>query len=308
MSRYLALSRTSHGLLDMAAPAFCALLWLGDFPDWKIVAFSMLTAFAAYTAIYALNDLLGIKCDKEKFTAEGISGGYAVEASVQRHPLAQGLLGVRCGLLWAGAWFILALIGSFILNPVIVIVLLIAAGLEVLYCQLQNVTYWRTLVSGLVKTSGPIAAVLVVDHHPSPGPLLLVAAWVFFWEIGGQNVPSDWNYTDQDRRAGGKTIPIQLGVEAAGRIILAALALSVIASGFLPTISPAPLGIVYVVLSLLAAYLLLLRPAYRLYRSKAGPLAARLFDRASYYPVSHFVLISGWLALNKLLGLAASRG
>ena len=35
MSRFFALSRTTHGLLDIAAPAFCALLWLGGFPPWQ---------------------------------------------------------------------------------------------------------------------------------------------------------------------------------------------------------------------------------------------------------------------------------
>ena len=99
MRRYFALSRTTHGLLDLATPAFCTLLWLGRFPAWQTVVLSLVTAFAAYTAVYALNDLLGIPCDREKITAAGISPGYAVEASAMRHPLAQGLLSVRSGLL-----------------------------------------------------------------------------------------------------------------------------------------------------------------------------------------------------------------
>jgi 4-hydroxybenzoate polyprenyltransferase len=295
MSRFFALSRTTHGLLDMAGPAFCALLWLGDFPAWWTIVLSLATAFAAYTSIYALNDLLGIKCDKEKFAGTQINAGYGVEASSERHPLARGLLSVRSGLIWAAAWFLLALVGSYVLNPVIVVVLLAAAALEVLYCQLQNVTYWRTLVSGLVKTSGPIAAVLVVDAKPAPGFLLLLAAWVFFWEIGGQNIPSDWNYTAEDQRAGAMTVPIRFGLRTAGLVIMLALAVSVIASGFLPSISPAPLGGVYLLVSLLFGFVLLLKPAYELYRSREVRLAARLFDRASYYPLSQFALISIFL-------------
>ena len=302
MSRFLALSRTTHGLLDMAGPAFCALLWLGDFPDWWMVALSLLTAFAAYTSIYALNDLLGIKCDKEKFADSGINAGYAVEASSERHPLARGLLSVRSGLIWAGAWFVLALIGSYVLNPVIVVVLLAAAGLEVVYCLLQNVTYLRTLVSGLVKTSGPIAAVLVVDASPAPGLLLLLAAWVFFWEIGGQNIPSDWNYTAEDQRAGAMTIPICFGLRTAGLVIMAALSLSFVASGFLPAISPAPLGTAYLLISLLFGFVLLLRPGYELVRSREVGRAAHLLDRASYYPLSQFALISVFLVAARLLG------
>jgi 4-hydroxybenzoate polyprenyltransferase len=300
MSRFFALSRTSHGLLDLAAPAFCALLWLGRFPPWQTILLALLTAFAAYTSIYALNDLLGIQCDMQKFAAAGISRGYAVEASPERHPLAQGLLSVRSGLLWTVLWFLLALSGSYLLNPAIILVLLAAAALEVVYCLLQKVTPLRTLVSGLVKTGGPVAAVLVVDRSPSLPFLLLLMAWVFFWEVGGQNIPSDWNYTDEDRCAEAKTIPICLGFRRAGLLILAALALSVVASSLLPLISPAPLGWLYVLASVLLGFFLLLRPGYALYRSAAaGSLAARLFDRASYYPLSELGLIAGFLVLGR---------
>jgi len=127
-------------------------------------------------------------------------------------------------------------------------------------------------------------------------------AWVFFWEIGGQNIPSDWNYTEEDRRAQAKTIPIRFGPGKAGLMIIIALALSLIVSGLLPLISPARLGLPYLLASLLLGYLLLLSPAYQLYRSRAGGLAARLFDRASYYPLSQFALISVFLMAEKFVG------
>ena len=91
MKRFLALSRTMHGVLDLAAPGFCAILWLGNFPHWQVIALSIFTAFAAYTAIYALNDLVGMAVDKEKF-AGGINAGYSVESSDMRYPLAQNIL------------------------------------------------------------------------------------------------------------------------------------------------------------------------------------------------------------------------
>jgi len=302
LSRFFALSRTTHGLLDIAAPAYCALLWLGALPQWETILLSLATAFAAYTSVYALNDLLGIQCDREKFLRAGGSPGYAVESSAERHPLAQGLLSVRSGVLWMATWFALALIGSYLLNPVIVIVLLAATALELLYCRLLRVTHLRTLVSGLVKTSGPLAAILVVDPRPSPFVLLLPIAWLFLWEIGGQNIPSDLNYTADDRTAGAKTIPIRFGSETAGIIIVAALALTVFASGFVPLISPARLGVLYGLLSVLLGCVLLLLPALRLYRRKEGALAARLFDSASYYPLAHFALISAFLAAEGLMG------
>ena len=92
MKRFFALSRTTHGILDLATAAFCALLWLGDFPQWTVILLSLFTAFAGYTAVYALNDLVGVTVDREKFAGGEINAGYSVEASAQRYPLAQNIL------------------------------------------------------------------------------------------------------------------------------------------------------------------------------------------------------------------------
>jgi len=292
MKRFFALSRTTHGILDLANPGFTAILWLGEIPDWKIILLALFTAFAAYTAIYALNDLVGIAVDREKFSKGGIKEGYSVEASDLRYPLAQDVLSLRSGILWFLGWFIVALIGSYLLNPMIVVILLAAAILEVIYCLLLKVTYWRTLISGLVKSSGPIAAVYVVDPNPSSGSLLLLFAWVLFWEIGGQNIPADWNDTVEDERVGAKTIPIQFGPQKAGLVVLITLGLTVFTSLFLPSVSPLDLGIPYLIASGLAGVFLLLIPGFRLYSRQDGRLAARLFDRASYYPLAQLAIIS----------------
>lgn len=295
MKRFLALSRTSHGILELATPAFCALLWLGGFPAWHIILLSLFTAFAGYTAIYALNDLVGMTMDREKFATHEINEGYSVEASELRYPLARNILSIRSGLLWMGIWFALALIGSYLLNPTIVFILIVAAILEVVYCLLLKVTYFRTIVSGLVKASGPIAAVFVVDTNPSPASLLLLLIWLFFWEIGGQNIPADWNDTAEDRHINAKTIPIRFGAANAGLIVIASLTITVVTSALLPSISPAPLGLPFILASLAIGFIFLLQPAFQLNRNKDGRSAARLFDKASYYPLAQFTLISAFL-------------
>ncbi len=291
MKRFFALSRTTHGVLDIATPGFCALLCLGNFPHWQIILLSVFTAFAAYTAIYALNDLVGIAVDREKF-AGGINAGYSVEASDVRYPLAQNMLSYRDGLIWFMGWFALALIGSYLLNPVIIIILVAAALLEIVYCLLLKVTYLRTLVSGLVKSCGPVAAVFVVDRSPSLYLLSLIFAWVFFWEIGGQNIPADWNDTVEDKRVNAKTIPIRFGTKRAGFIVIIALGLTVIIGLLLSTISPLDLGWPYLLASAVVGFILLLKPGYQLYQLQEGCRAATLFDNASYYPLAQLVIIS----------------
>lgn len=301
MKRFFALSRTSHGVLDLATPAFCALLWSGHFPDWAVIVLSIFTAFAAYTAIYALNDLVGMAVDREKFSRHDLNTGYSVEASEMRYPLARNILPFRSGILWMVSWFVLALIGSYLLNPIIVFILIAAAILEVIYCLLLKVTYLRTFVSGLVKASGPIAAVYVVDPSPSLTSLLLLLVWVFFWEIGGQNVPADWNDTAEDISINAKTIPIQFGPRKAAAIVIATLTITVIASVFLPLISPAPLGWPYILASVIIGFALLLQPGFQLSRNSDGRYAAKLFDKASYYPVAQFALIAVILGIIAVL-------
>ena len=68
---FFALSRTPHGLLDMCTPAFGALLWLGHFPPLYVIILGLITTFAGYTAVYALNDVIDYEADREKAAAGG---------------------------------------------------------------------------------------------------------------------------------------------------------------------------------------------------------------------------------------------
>ncbi len=291
MRRFLALSRSRHGILDVAMPGFVALLWLGRFPPWPVLLLSLLTAFAGYTAIYALNDLVGVKVDREKFAAAAPNRGYSVEASDLRYPLARNLLSVRSAMAWFVSWFVLALIGAYLLNPLIVLIAIAAGVLELVYCKLLQVTYWRILVSGLVKSAGPIAAVFVVAPEPSVRLLFLLLAWLICWEIGGQNIPADWNDIEEDKRIGAKTIPLAFGPQVAGTLIVVALSLTVILGLFLPLMSPLVLGLPYLAATVAAGLCLLLLPALQLYRSHDSRMAAKLFDRASLYPLAQLMII-----------------
>ena len=289
---FLALSRTPHGLIDMTTPAFGALLWLGAFPPFSVIVLGVITAFAGYTAVYALNDVIDYRADREKALKGGFcNAGADLDAVMVRHPMACGFLSFREGLLWALAWAALALIGAYLLNPVCVAIFLAGSFLEAIYCLLWRVTHLRTLVSGAVKTSGAVAAVFAVDPRPSPAFVVTLFLCLFFWEIGGQNVPNDWTDIEEDRRFKAKTIPVRFGTDRSNTIILASLGIAVGISMILFFFSKTRFELPFVGLALLIGGYLLLLPAYRLYRPRNRTFAMALFNRASYYPMALLLVV-----------------
>jgi len=289
---FLALSRTPHGLLDMATPAVAALLWLGVVPSFPIIALGFLTAFAGYTAVYALNDVVDYRVDKEKALECSIPDSeHDLDAVCARHPLAQGLLSLKEGILWTLGWGLVALAGAYALNPTCALIFVAGCLAEAVYCLMLKVSYLRTLVSGAVKTAGGMAAVYAVVPDPSAWFLASLFLWLFFWEIGGQNVPNDWADLNEDRDLRAETIPVLFGAERSAAIIAGSLGLSVALSLFLFWVTPANLGGFYPWGALASGIVLLLMPAYQLYRTRELRHASALFNRASYYPLTMLIVI-----------------
>ena len=285
---FLALSRTPHGVLDMTTPAFGALLWLGAFPPAHITILGIITVFAGYTAVYALNDVIDYRVDREKAR---LAGGLRqqdnyLDAVLIRHPMAQGLLSYEEGLLWAIGWSVVALVGGYLLNPVCVFIFLGGCLLEIAYCLLLKISPFRTLISGAVKTSGAVAAVFAVDPNPSATYVAVLFLWLFFWEIGGQNVPADWTDIEEDRRLKAQTIPVRLGTKGAAHIVLWTLILSILINQVLIAVSSSGYRPAMAVISFAVGTLLLLMPAIRLFKSHRRADAMALFNKSSYYPVA----------------------
>jgi 4-hydroxybenzoate polyprenyltransferase len=289
---FFALSRTPHGVLDIATPAVAALLWYGSLPPLGIILLGLITAFAGYTAVYALNDLVDHRADRKKLAGGGFkeTKNY-LDALLIRHPVARGLLTFEEGLWWTAGWALLALAGAYLLNPVCALIFLIACLLETIYCLLWKTSPLRVFISGTVKTAGGMAAVFAVDPTPSFSFLVLCFFWLFFWEIGGQNIPADWTDIAEDRLLQAKTIPLQLGPGPTTWMILSslivAMALNVALLGHsrlegkLPPITAAACAGLY----------LLLLPAYALFKAREKSRAAILFNKASYYPPAIFIIV-----------------
>ncbi len=287
---FLALSRTPHGLLDLATPGLAALLCLGGLPSLGVTVLGLITVFAGYTAVYALNDVVDYRTDKTKIREGGLTGEGYLDGVMVRHPMAQGLLGFREGLAWAVAWAGVALIGAYLLNPVCALIFILGCILEAVYCFMLEISHWRTLVSGVVKTLGGVAAVFAVNPNPSPLFLVLLFLVIFFWEIGGQNVPADWHDIEEDRRWHARTVPVRYGPEGSCKIILGSLILTIIL--LLPLMAVSPLRFPWWLMALAvgAGVYLLIFPAIRLSQTRERSQATALFNKASYFPLAVFLI------------------
>jgi 4-hydroxybenzoate polyprenyltransferase len=290
---FFGLSRTPHALLDMATPGLAAILWLGEFPPIRIIVLGIITVFAGYTAVYALNDVIDLRTDREKLRRGGFqdSENY-LDAAIVRHPIAQGLLSLRSGLLWVAAWAFLSLVGAYLLNPICILIFIAGAFLEIIYCIMWRISPFRTIVSGAVKTCGAVAAVFAVDPSPSFSLLAILFIWLFLWEIGGQNIPNDWAEIEEDTSVQAKTVLVQFGPHWASAIIFACLVLTIGMNLVLFVAARYDFSMPYLTASFVIGLYLLLVPGYRLVRTRQRIDALVLFNRASYYPLALLVLVT----------------
>jgi 4-hydroxybenzoate polyprenyltransferase len=277
--------------LDLATPGLAALLCLGAFPPARIIVLGLITAFSGYTAVYALNDIIDYRVDKELIDPSTAHGSKPdLDSVLVRHPLAQGMLSYKEALSWTFTWAVLALAGAFLLNPVCLAIFLGAAVFEIIYCYLLKITHLRSIISGIVKTSGPIAAVFAVNPQLSLPFLVTLFLWLFFWEIGGQNVPNDLSDLDTDERIKARTIPVRFGARKSILIICASLVIAVAMSMAMFWMVPKGISAVYLPGAMFSGLYFLMLPAYRLFKTKGAGEASLLFNRSSYYPLSMLVI------------------
>jgi len=288
---FLALSRTPHGLLDMATPAFGALIYLGDFPPVRVILIGLLTAFAGYTAVYAANDIIDYRSDRRRITHQDAEAAGYMDSLMIRHPMAQGLLSFKEGVVWAVGWSIVAIVGAWLLNPVCALIFLSGAALETIYCLLWRVSPLRAVVSGFVKNMGAVAALFAVAPHPDPGFMLILFLCLFFWEIGGQNIPHDWSDIDEDRRFDAKTIPVILGEANAARLAFGCILIATLLCIRLFYISFPGLQGPALGAALAVCTGLLWLPGFKLFQTKRREAAMALFNKASYFPAAMLGLV-----------------
>lgn len=283
---FWALSRTPHALMDMAHPAIAALLCLGKFPPVTTTLLGILTVFSGYTAVYALNDIVDYRTDTEKMKTGLYSDSQNyLDGVLVRHPMAQGVLSFHSGLLWVLSWAAIALLGAYLLNPICMYIFIGGCILEAIYCKLWRVSPLRSLVNGMVKPLGAIAAMYAVNPQPPSLLIFSVFLWIFCWEIGGQNIPADWADIEEDHRFNARTIPVVLGTVKAGIILLGLLIAAFFLNIWVFFIAPLAFNI-WAYLAIVAInYYLLLRPARSVIDTHDRADVMVMFNKSSYLPL-----------------------
>jgi 4-hydroxybenzoate polyprenyltransferase len=291
--RFVGLSRMTHSVLDVAHPAAGALLVLGAAPGAGTVALGLVSAFAGFTAVFALNDVMDAKVDAEKMAKyrKG-SEAFDLDSVGTRHPVAQGSLSRRAAIGWVAFWGLLSLVTAFLLKPLCAALLLAAVGLELGYCKLLRVSHWKALLSGVMVAVGGLAGVFAVSDGPPPLAVLLFALWAAFWEIGGRNIPNDWSDIEEDVNLGVRTMPIAFGRAASSRIAALFAAASMLCSLAFPFAAPLGNRALYLGLAALAGLALLLIPASRWLRVQSTESAMAYFNKACFYPLAVFGAIA----------------
>jgi len=288
---FFGLSRTPHGLLDLATPAMAALLWLGSFPPLSVIIVGILTAFAGYTAVYALNDLVDFRVDRERLSLrEQERDLFHVDEILVRYPLAQGLLPFNSGIFWFIFWAAAALAGAWWLNPFCAVLFGISACMEILYCKLLKVTHLKIIPSAIVKATGGLAGVYAVDPFPAPGFVAVLFLWLAAWEIGGQNVPNDIVDMDDDSKVRARTTSTVKGIPESVFRVLVSVGAAALGGIVIYWLSAGALSRIYPIGAAVLGWLLLLEPARSVYYEPGPRTAAVLFNRGSYMPLSFLLL------------------
>ena len=287
---FLALSRTPHLLIDLATPMAAALLCIGRFPPLSTIILGLITVFAGYACIYALNDVTDYELDRKRM------GGRArdqvcfdLDCIFVRHPLAQGFITFAAGMMWTVLWGLIALVGATLLNPVCAAIFIVGAILEVIYCKFYGYSQWKILIAATVKNLGSLAAIYAVNPSPPLEFIIIVFIWIALWEVGGQNIPNDLVDMDEDRRLEGKTIPVVYGPNLSVLIILITLIASFVLGLGLVFLSPLPFKGVYLLGAIISGLLFLLIPLKRFLSERDTAKAINLFNQASLYPVGILV-------------------
>ena len=296
------MSRAPVAIFVVAHAGLAAIFALGALPSLRIIGLGILASLTGTGALIGMNDLWDVELDKRKIAYADDRQTLDLGSTFIHHPIARGTISMATGVIWVGLLSIASLALMEAIRPGLWPILMVIAVLVTLYSKLGPITYWKFLTVAAAVTLGAVAGWLAV----APGSLAsfsgwvtvirsggltlaLFSAWSFAWEIGGRNIPNDFNDVEEDRPLGTKTIPSVLGERLASRVVLVMLLATTVLSVMLVWsarwASSPQLVAVLAGVAVLDVYMLLL-PALGLAKEPTVPASVRLYNRSALYPLA----------------------
>jgi 4-hydroxybenzoate polyprenyltransferase len=283
----LGMSRALVAIFVVAHAGLAAILATGTLPGIQVIALGVFACLFGTGALIGLNDLLDIDLDRRRMAASGPEG-LDIGSMFIHHPVAKGIISLTAGIAWVVFLSSVSLALIFALKPTLWPIFFAIAACVCFYSVIGRYTYWKFLAVAMAVTLGALAGWLVVAPANAT-TFLLFGLWTYLWEIGGRNVPNDFNDAEEDAALGVKTIPVVLGWAFAGKAVFLSLAASVAISVPLMIMSGVPWA--FIVAALAVAVYLLLAPGYALMKDPRPEVSRRLYNKSAVYPLVLLVLL-----------------
>lgn len=284
---YLGMSRGLVAVFVVGHAGLAAVFALGQLPDLKTIFIGILACFFGTASLISLNDLLDVELDKKRFAQD--SSELDLGSLFIHHPVARGIISFKAGVVWVVLTSLLSLLFMALINYRLWLLYFAIAFCVYLYCRLSQRTYWKFLAVATAVTLGALAGWLAVAWPQKvSSTFILFITWTFLWEIGGRNLPNDFNDLEEDKELGIKTVPVVFGPQKAAQIIFIFLTLTYISSIFL--VFTANLALVFSLATLALGFFLLLIPAYQLLKVPTAKMSVKLYNRSALYPMSMLLI------------------
>ncbi len=284
----LGMSRAIVAVFVVAHAGLAAIFATGSLPDIRIIVIGVFACFTGTGALIGLNDLLDINLDRRRAAEEEERGELDLGSLFIHHPVARGVISVTTGVIWVTLLSVVSIALIYVLKPSLW-PLFIAIAISVsLYSLMGAFTYWKFLAVATAVTLGALSGWMVVAE-PNATTFVLFGVWTFLWEIGGRNVPNDFNDVEEDAALGVKTIPVILGRVAAGKIVFITLTASVFVS--IPLMVLLELPMLFIASALAVAVYVLLIPGFQLMRDPRPETSRILYNKSAIYPLILLLLL-----------------
>lgn len=291
----LGFSRALVACFVVAQAGLAAVFALNHIPEPQQIILGFIACFTGASALIAYNDLLDVELDRQKIAYEAAkSGGKAEEfdlgALLIHHPVARGVISYRLGAAWVIVMSLISMSVTYLMQPWLPLVYIGVAVFVTIYCKLSRKSPAKMLAVATAVTLGGIAGWMAVADPPYGAVFWLFAAWTFVWEIGGRNLPNDFNDIEEDTDMGIKTLPVVYGPVAASRVSFIFLVLTVFVSVALTIAASLPVWVMAITLILGIAFLL--EPGFRLLQRPTPQVSRRLYNRSAAYTPAMLLLLA----------------